>query len=655
MNSRASLFCKAATYTLSGLLFTTSAFASTVELRLIETTDIHSNVLDFDFYRNAPTTRFGLVRAATLVSEARAEAINSVLVDNGDLIQGSPMADWRASEGLNEGDTHPVYKVMNAMEYTVGNIGNHEFDFGLDFLHKAIEGSDFPYISANVYDAETKEHLFDPYIIKDMQVTDTDGNLQSIKVGFIGFVPPQIMQWNRKNLEGKVFATDITATARQLVPEMKSKGADVVVAIPHSGLSSEPYRALAENSVYYLADVPNIDAIMFGHSHGVFPSPAFANIPRVDVEAGTVNGIPTVMPGQWGSHIGVIDLTLEQKNGRWNIVSTSSEVRAIAENDGTALVDADKDLAQLVEEDRIATSEFVNQPIGKASDIMYSYLALVQDDPTIQIVNQAQTEYVKHFIQGDPDLAHLPVLSAGAPFKAGGRKNDPEGYTEVEAGVVTFSNAADLYLYPNTLSVLKVSGAELREWLEMAAGQFTQIDPNSTEQQFLLNWDGFRTYNFDVIDGVEYEIDVTQPWRYNDKGEMVTPNTRRIKNLTWNGKPVENNQQFLVATNNYRASGGGNFPGTSDSNLAFHSPDESRQVLANYISEVSKRDGQVVPTADNNWRIAPIDTDVELNVVFETSPSDKAASFIKERAQYPMEKAGMEENGFALYRIDLTK
>ena len=232
MLSRPAPLARAITVALTGILVSSATIAATVDLRVIETTDIHSNVVDYDFYKSKPTTRFGLVRAATLVKEAQGEAKNSVLVDNGDLIQGSPMGDWRAAEGLKEGDIHPVYKAMNQMGYAVANIGNHEFNYGLEYLKEATNDANFPYVNANVRDAKTGKHLFNPYIIKEMQVTDTEGKPQTIKVGFIGFVPPQIMQWDRKNLTGKVTVTDITATAREMVPEMKAKGADVVVAIP---------------------------------------------------------------------------------------------------------------------------------------------------------------------------------------------------------------------------------------------------------------------------------------------------------------------------------------------------------------------------------------------------------------------------------------
>ncbi|MGL5419719.1 MAG: bifunctional 2',3'-cyclic-nucleotide 2'-phosphodiesterase/3'-nucleotidase, partial [Plesiomonas shigelloides] len=440
----------------------------------------------------------------------------------------------------------------------------------------------------------------------------------------------------------------------ELVPKMRAEGADLVIAIPHSGVSSDPYKAMAENSVYYLSQVKGIDAIMFGHSHGVFPSKDFASLPGVDLSKGTINGVPAVMPGQWGDHLGVVDLTLNNDKGQWSITDSRAQARPIFDKAANKpLVEADAKLTAALAADHKGTRDFVSKPIGKASDNMYSFLALIQDDPTVQIVNNAQKAYVEHFVQGDPDLDGIPVLSAAAPFKVGGRKNDPSSFVEVEKGELTFRNAADLYLYPNTLVTVKVNGAQLKDWLECSAGQFNQIDPNSSKPQELINWDGFRTYNFDVIDGVNYQIDVTQPARFDGECKLINPSSERIKALTFNGKPVDPKAQFLIATNNYRAYGE-KFAGTGSQYVAFASPDENRQVLANYISEQSKQQGQVVPTADNNWRLAPINSKTKLDIRFETSPSDKASQFIKEHAQYPMQQVGKDENGFALYQVDLN-
>ena len=640
--------------TFLAMLTAVGAQAATVDLRLLETTDLHSNMMDFDYYKDTPTEKFGLVRTATLINAARQQATNSVLVDNGDVIQGSPLGDYMAAKGLSPNEVHPVYKAMNSLDYAVGNLGNHEFNYGLDYLHRALAGAKFPYVNANIIDVKTQQPLFTPYLIKETTVKDKEGKTQTLRIGYIGFVPPQIMTWDKANLSGKVTVNDITETARKYVPEMRSKGADVVVVIAHSGLSAEPYKALAENSVYYLSEVPGVDAILFGHAHAVFPGKDFATIKGADIANGTLNGVPAVMPGMWGDHLGVVDLVLNNDSGTWKVTHSRAEARPIYDAAAKrSLAAEDSKLVSVLKASHDATREFVSKPIGQSADNMYSYLSLVQDDPTVQVVNMAQKAYVEHYIQGDADLASLPVLSAAAPFKAGGRKNDPASFVEVEKGQLTFRNAADLYLYPNTLVVVKASGKEVKEWLECSAGQFNQIDPYSSKPQSLINWDTFRTYNFDVIDGVNYQVDVTQPARYDGECQSLNPQAERIKKLTFNGKPIDPNATFLVATNNYRAYGG-KFAGTGDSHIAFASPDENRAVLAAWISAESARTKAIHPAADNNWRLAPIHSDTPLDIRFETSPSAKAAAFIKEKAQYPMTQVGSDDIGFAIYKVDLS-
>ncbi len=628
--------------------------AATVDIRIMETSDVHSNLMDFDYFKDKPTEQFGLVRTASLIKAAKSEVTNAILVDNGDLIQGSPMADYMAAKGLKQGEVHPAHQLMNTMGYTVGNFGNHEFNFGLDYLKQAIAGAEFPYVNANIMDAKTGKNYFTPYIIVDTPVKDREGKEHTIKIGYIGFVPPQISIWDKANLDGKVVVNDITETAKKFVPEMKKAGADLIIAIPHSGFSQEPYKAMAENSVYYLSEVPGINAIMFGHSHGVFPNKEYAGIKGVDVANGTVNGIPAVMPGQWGDHLGVVDMVINNDGGEWKVESAKAEARPIYDKaHKKALVERDDKLAAIIDKANQGTRDFVGKHIGKASANMYSYLALIQSDPTVQIVNDAQVDYTKRFIKGDPDLADLPVLGAAAPFKAGGRKNAPADFVEVEKGDLTFRNAADLYLYPNTLVVVKASGADVTEWLECSVGMYNQIDPNSTKPQELLNWDGFRTYNFDTISGVNYKIDLTQPAKYDTDCQLINKDANRIKDVTYQGKPIDPKAAFLIATNNYRGYGG-KFAGTGEDHIAFASPDENRSVLAAYISRTTKEQGVVSTQAENNWSFLPIKTDKQLDIRFETSPSEKAAKFIKEHAQYPVKYLKNDDVGFAIYQIDLT-
>ena len=641
------------TLSLLTLLISGTLQAATVDLRIIETTDLHGNMMNYDYFKDQYIDTFGLAKTANLIHQAREEVKNSVLVDNGDLIQGSPMADYALNKGLNKGDIHPVYKALNTLDYVVGNIGNHEFNFGLDFLQKSLAGANFPYVNANVYDAKSNKPFFKQYIILDKKVVDREGKQHSIKIGYIGFVPPQIMQWDKLNLEGKVIVKDITETAKKLVPEMKEQGADIIVAIPHSGVSAEPYKALAENSVYYLTQVEGINAIMFGHSHGVFPSEDFKSLPNTDINTGNINHIPAVMPGQWGSHLGVVDLVIEGDKSNWKVVSGKSQARPIFDSKNKkALVDADKNITKVLKDDHEGTREFVGKPIGKVSTDINSYLALIEDTSALQIISDAQIDYVKQFVQGDPDLDGLPILSAIAPFKAGGRKNDPTAYVDVKKGDLTFRNAADIYLYPNILSAVKITGKEVKEWLECSAGVYNQIDINSSKPQYLINWDKFRTYNFDTIDGVSYEIDITKPARYDGSCQLINPESERIINLTYQQKTIDPNQAFLIATNNYRAYTGA-FPGTGGKNVKFNSPDDLRVILSAYITNHTKKHGQVDVTVDNNWRIAPITSQTNLDIRFESSPTDEAKTYIETHSLYPTKFVEKDNLGFGVYQLNL--
>lgn len=648
-----------------------------VDLRVLETTDLHTNIMDYNYYSGKEDPTIGLARTASLIHAARKEVTNTVLVDNGDLLQGSPMGDYMAKVGIADGEVHPAYKAMNLLDYAVGNIGNHEFNYGLDFLEKSLAGAQFPYVNANVYcDADDcwkglkkGDNLFTPYLIKETEVKDTDGNSHKLKIGYIGFVPPQIMLWDKQNLTGKVRAESIVESAKKFVPQMKAEGADIIIAIPHSGIGSteNPGDPAAENATYALTYVDGIDAIMFGHSHSIFPDARYADLPNTDVEKGLLNGVPAVMPGRWGDNMGLVDFKLQRKDGIWTVLSARTEARPIYDGaNKTPLVEADKDIHDAVELEHQGTIAFVEQPIGVAAADMFSFLTLVQDDPTVQIVSDAQIANVKAKL---PEaLKSLPVLSAAAPFKAGGRHSttsDADQYVMVDKGPLTFKNAADLYLYPNTMVAVKVNGAELKDWLECSANQFNQIDPASTEPQELVNYN-HPTYNFDVIDGVTYKIDVTQPSKYDRDCALVNADASRIVDLAFtdsegNVYTGENlaAKEFIVASNNYRAFGG-KFAGTGSEHVVLELPDTNREALAAYITEQSKYnpetdkyDAMVNPTADYNWDFKSIDTAVALDIRFATQDSDKAANFIQDNQQRTMTKLSTDELGFAVYRIDL--
>ncbi|MGJ8570877.1 MAG: bifunctional 2',3'-cyclic-nucleotide 2'-phosphodiesterase/3'-nucleotidase [Hoeflea sp.] len=630
--------------------FTARANANQAHLRIMETTDLHVHVFAYDYYGDKPNDTMGLARTASIIDQIRSEAENSILVDNGDFLQGNPMGDYIAYErGMKEGDMHPIISAMNVLGYDCGTLGNHEFNYGLDFMFNVISGANFPMVCANLTKGALAENprdddlFFKPYTILDRTIKDGAGAEHQIKIGLIGFVPPQIMTWDARHLTGNAATRDIVKAAEAWVPQMREEGADVVIALSHSGIGQQDWAENLENASVPLAAVPGIDAIVTGHSHLDFPGSKFDGFAGVDNAKGTISGKPGVMGGFWGSHLGLIDLMLERDGNSWKIVSHSSEARPIYERVDrkvNALVADKPEVVASAKADHEATLAYVRTAVGKTSAPLHSYFALVADDPSVQIVSQAQTWYVTDMLK-DTEWKDLPVLSAAAPFKAGGR-GGANYYTDVPAGDIAIKNVADLYLYPNTVQAVVITGAQVKDWLEMSAGIFNQIAPGASDVE-LINSE-FPSYNFDVIDGVAYQVDLTQPAKYTSKGELQNPDTNRIQNLSLNGQPVDPEQKFVVATNNYRGGGGGNFPEIGPDKVVFQAPDTNRDVIVRYIVD----QGTINPSADANWRFAPV---AGATVLFSTGP--KATEFVDSVNGVSIESAGEGADGFALYRIRL--
>ncbi|MGH6762895.1 MAG: bifunctional 2',3'-cyclic-nucleotide 2'-phosphodiesterase/3'-nucleotidase [Phyllobacterium sp.] len=629
-----------------------SAFASEnqAHLRIIATTDLHVHVYPYDYYADKPNDTMGVARTASLIKGIRGEATNSILVDNGDFLQGNPMGDYIAYKRGMDGDSkHPIIKAMNEIGYEFGTLGNHEFNYGLEYLEKVLAGASYPILCANVIkgslaDDPLKDELYlPPYLIKDYTVKDGAGKERSVKVGFIGFVPPQITVWDAAHLAGKIETRDIVEAARAWVPKMREEGADVVVALSHSGIASGQTPGM-ENASLYLAGVDGIDAIITGHQHLVFPGGNdFAGVEGADITKGSLQGKPAVMAGFWGSHMGLVDLLLEQDGETWKVADFTSGARPIyerIEREVKPLVESSTPVLDAVKDDHEATLAYVRTPVGKTSAPLQSYFALVADDPSVQIVSQAQIWYIRDMLK-NTEWKDLPVLSAAAPFKSGGR-GGPDYYTDVPAGDVAIKNVADLYLYPNTVRAVVINGAQVKEWLEMSAGIFNQVEPGKADQP-LINTD-FPSYNFDIIDGVTYRIDLSKPAKYTSKGDLADGNSNRIVDLRFDGNPIDPTARFVVATNNYRAGGGGNFPDIAEDKVVFVAPDTNRDVIVRYIVA----QGTINPSADGNWSFAPVDG---ASVLFETG--HKGREFLDEVKSVKIEAAGEGENGYARYRIAL--
>ncbi len=306
-------------------------------LRILETTDIHAHILEYDYEKKRRTIEYGLDRTASLIQQARKDQDNTLLFDVGDVIKGNALADYVASSHvLYYTDIHPAYKSMNLLKYDAATVGNHEFNYGLDFLLKSIKGADFPFVNANIYvddqnDYEQDDiHFFSPYIIIDKEVTTKDGQKRKLKVGVLGLITPITAEWDKEHLKHKVKIKNMQETAKEIVPKMKKEGADIIIALVHAGLQSD--NGLKEkkgNNVKDVSKVDGIDVILYGHSHSLFPKKGEKSYLYVQHDTGKINGKPAVQAGFWGNHLGIIDLTLEQKDGKWRIIESKSLAKPI--------------------------------------------------------------------------------------------------------------------------------------------------------------------------------------------------------------------------------------------------------------------------------------------------------------------------------------
>ena len=667
---------------------------TTLTLALMETTDIHANVMSYNYYALAEDTSLGLERTSTLVQAARAENPNNVLLDDGDVIQGTLLGDLQAvTKPVACSDTMAVHKVMNAMKYDGGGFGNHEFNYGLPLLSQ-ITNTDFgipgitkpagtcgspafPLVLTNVTGVSSGKPIVQPYALlpRTFAATTPDGKALNVNlnIGIMSFVPPQILEWDAKNLSGKVAVGGVQEAAKQYVPEMRTKGADLVVALSHGGLDASGYSPKMENGSYYLTTT-GIDALLIGHSHLIFPKgketgaaaldASFASIPasaNVDGINGFVNNVPTVMAQSWGRRLGIIKMTLNYTGGKWVVqpTKTTVESRGFKYTDGTTNVAADPAIAPLVATEHNATIAYAKQPLGVTTDFeMSAYFALVGDVSAIQLVNQAQIDYVKKFIANSTDATisgykSIPVISCSAPFKAG--RNGSSDFTDVAPGAsaaapigLQVRNPGDLYLYSNNnLQAVKIKGSDLKNWLEAAAKQFGQIDPTKTTEQDLVP--SYSTiYNYDVFyaegNALTYQIDVTKP-----AGS-------RIVNLTYQGKAVADTDDFIVATNDYRAGGGGAVPGIDGSKTIIKSPDANQAVVSNYLIAQGAATGKV--TLANNgsarsWSF--VQTTTAGPVILRSAPGHLALAQSSGIKNITAESSTTDANGFSKYSVDLSK
>ena len=566
-----------------------------VRLTVLGTTDLHGNVYNWDYFKNATfdnhsaskpvSDAIGLARATTLIRAMRKERRGEPILtlDAGDTIQGTPLAYYYAKiDPITDGAKHPMATAMNLVGYDAAALGNHEFNYGLDTLRTFEEQLDFPLLGANAVDPATKRPAFRPYLIKTFKV----GRGRTLKVGILGLTNPGIAIWDKANVEGRMEFPGLVEQAQKFVPEMKAKGCDLVIVSAHSGASTSssygdalPYPENASSLV--AAQVPHVDAILVGHAHVEIAQQFVRN-------EKTGQQVLLCEPSYWGMRVAVMDLVVQEtytKHGRlkWVLVASGSQVL----NSNT--VDADPAVAGAVQAQHDTVIDYVNSPIGTSTDELFAARAVVEDVPIIDFVNYVQADAVRSGLTGAD--ASLPVLSIAAPFNRG---------ASFPSGQVTVRDVAGLYIYDNTLLGVKVSGADVLAYLEKSASYFKQVTGSGpftmdqvTNAVTATAPNGTPDYNYDAVAGLDapltYDIDISKPVG------------SRIVDLAYDGKPVAAGDQFVMAVNNYRQSGGGGFPAVSTAEVVYNRQNEIRQLLIDWVTEHGTIDPSQFASVD--WRL----------------------------------------------------
>jgi len=554
-------------------------------ITVLGTTDTHGNALNWDYFKNAEYddaahNDVGLAKIATLVHAMRQQRgrKHTILLDAGDTIQGTPLSYYYAKvDPITEGAKHPMAEAMNLMEYDAAALGNHEFNYGIPTLRAFQNQLDFPLLGANAVDPATKRPVFPPYILKKIK-TSKD---QHVTIGILGLTNPGIAIWDKANVEGQMEFPGLVEQAKIFVPELKKKGADIVIVAAHSGADTSssygdalPY---PENASTLLAQqVPHIDAILVGHAHVEIPE-------RFVFNEKTGRPVLLTEPLRWGMRLSVITLDLEREGTTWHV----REISSTTLNSNT--VDADPVVAEAMAKQHQTVVDYVNAKVGTSKAAMSAQRAVVEDVPAIDFINYVQAGAVKQALTGAD--AALPVLSIAAPFNRD---------AAIPQGDVSIRDVAGLYIYDNTLLGVKITGQQLHDYLEYSAQYFQQVTgtgPFTTDQVTNAKTptapNGTPDYNYDIVGGLDkpltYDIDIAQP------------TGSRIKNLAYGGAPVDPAQEFVLAINNYRQSGGGGFPAVKTAPVVYNRQVEIRQLLIDWVTA----NGTIDPAtfASMDWKL----------------------------------------------------
>ncbi|MFN2563791.1 MAG: bifunctional UDP-sugar hydrolase/5'-nucleotidase [Gemmatimonadaceae bacterium] len=511
-------------------------------LVIAATTDVHGRLRGYDYYRNAAEPSRGLARVATIVDSLRAAHPGRVVfVDAGDLLQGNPLTYLAARSPL--GPTHPVIDAMNVAGYDAMAIGNHEFNYGLPILERALAGARFAVLAANAYTPEGRP-AYRRWLMLERA---------GARVAVVGATTPGSMIWDREHLRGRLVIRDIVPEVRSAVVEARAAGADVVLVVLHSGLD-EPasYDTVStglpgENvSARVAREVPGIDVIVYGHSHREMADTVIA-------------GVLLMQPRNWATNAAVAHLRLEPVAGRWRVRSKRGQlIRAAGRAEHAAVLAA-------TEAAHRAAVAYAAETLGTTNVAWRADSARVKDTPIIDFILDVQRR------AAGADLASTAAFSLRA---------------SLDTGAITVAEIAALYPYDNTLRAIRVTGRQLREYIERSAHYFGRSAGGVAVVDTTI-----PGYNYDMFAGVDYAIDLRRP-----PGARVT-------SLSVKGRPVTDIDTFTLALNNYRQAGGGGFSMLANAPVTYESREDIRELL---IEEVRRR--RTLRPEDyftQNWRLEP--------------------------------------------------
>ncbi|HKO45450.1 MAG TPA: 5'-nucleotidase C-terminal domain-containing protein [Pyrinomonadaceae bacterium] len=517
--------------------------AQRVHIVVLGTTDLHGNILPIDYYTDKPDNR-GLAKVATLIKQVRKDNPNVVLVDSGDTIQGTPLAYFHNKK--NNTPRHPMMLTMSALKFDAMAVGNHEYNFGLKVLEKARSEANFPWLSANTYDEGTTNTHYKPYIVKEVG---------GVRVGILGLTTPGVPTWeNKPNYVGLEFHEPLPEAKKWVLVLREKERADVVVIAMHMGVEEDlrtgqlnPGSVLNENQAVTIArQVPGVDVIFMGHTHR-------------DVPDLFVNGVLLTQANHWGRHLARADLYLDKAGDRWRMAARSA--RTIPVDDK---VEADAEVAKLAEPYHRETQSWLSTAIGESATELTATEARFKDTAILDLIQRVQMDVGK----ADVSMAAVFNLQARIP-----------------KGQVTVREMAGLYVYENTLVVLEVTGQQVKDALEHSAKYFRPYEEGKTLAELID--DKIPAYNFDIAEGVTYEINIRKPFG------------QRIEKLMFQGKPLAPNQKLRLATNNYRVNGGGGYTMYKNAPVVYRSGEEIRELIIDWVER-----NKTIPTEPtNNWRI----------------------------------------------------